>query len=245
MALYLDYVRHLHRRDARHLMRLQFRQHLAAETSHLLHEQVVRHRAEIDVDQQLVGAHRLGLLDQPLGDFLGIAESKLAARDLGLDIGTIERTEYLAVDHRFSCVLGPHVVVGRRRHIAARHRVRLLPRRIAAVMPEHVVEVEEVRPVFVDRLGAAVGDPGFGHHADLVRVDAVAILGELLAEIRDHVLHHAGMRMVDRGAEIARRRALDRLLRAGERDPHRRMRLLIGPRPDRRCPCISRTCPRG
>ena len=93
-------------------MLMQVGQYVAAEAALLLLEQVVRHRAEIHVDEQLVGADRLGLLDQPFGDFLGIAERELAARDLGLHVGTIEGPRLLAVDHRLGRVLGPHVVVG-------------------------------------------------------------------------------------------------------------------------------------
>jgi hypothetical protein len=182
---------------------------------------------------KFVRADRFSLLDQPLGHFLGRAERKLAARDLRLDVRTIERACLLAVDHGLALVLGPHVVIGRGRHIAARNRIGLLAGRIAAVMPQHIVEIEKVRRVFVERLRAVLRHPRVGHHADLVGPEQIAVLAELPAEIRDHVLHHAAMRVMDRGAEVTSGRAFDRLLRARERNPHRRVRRLIGPRPDR------------
>ena len=56
---------------------------------------------------------------------------------------------------------------------------------------------------------------------------------ELLGEIADDVLRQAAVMIGDHRAEVVLAGPLDGFLRAGERHPHRRMRLLIGPRPDR------------
>src|SRR3954454_21786341 len=99
-------------------------------------------------------------------------------------------------------------------------------------MPQHLVEVEEIRAVFLDRLRGTVGDPGVGKEAELLRPDAMTVPRQRPCEVRDHVVDDVAIRVMDGGAEIAGRSALDRLLAAGERDPYRRMRALERTRPD-------------
>ena len=100
-------------------------------------------------------------------------------------------------------------------------------------MPERVHEIEIVRPVFLQRRGLVVGDERVGEEAQVLRRDGVAVLGELLCEIADDVLGQPALEVRQHGGEIVLAGPLDGLLAAGERDPHRRMRLLVGPRPDR------------
>src|SRR5215218_4401150 len=61
----------LRRGNPLHLMRLEPRQHLLAEAADLLEEDLVRHGADVYVQQQVIGAHPLGALDQPIADVLG------------------------------------------------------------------------------------------------------------------------------------------------------------------------------
>ena len=61
----------------------------------------------------------------------------------------------------------------------------------------------------------------------------VAVRRELLGVIADDVLRQAAVMVGNHRTEIVLAGPLDGFLRAGEWHPHRRMRLLIGPRPDR------------
>src|ERR1700730_16382338 len=63
----------LRRSHSRHLMRLQSRQHVAAEAADLLEEQFLRQHAAIEADLNHVGAGLIGDLDDLVGHFLGRA----------------------------------------------------------------------------------------------------------------------------------------------------------------------------
>ena len=66
----------------------------------------------------------------------------------------------------------------------------------------------------------------------MVRRDLVAMFGETLGEVGDHILDNALMVGGDHRVEIVLARIFDGLLRAGEGDPDGGMGLLIGARPD-------------
>src|SRR5215472_9652461 len=69
----------LDQRYASHLVRLQSRKDLVGKTTNLVHEDLVRHGAAIQVHGQLVGAGLVGGANDSFGDFIGRAPSRSAA----------------------------------------------------------------------------------------------------------------------------------------------------------------------
>src|SRR5690348_13633816 len=69
-----------------HLVRVQRGQDIAAEAPDLLHEKLMRHGAEIDVEQHVIGAGMLAFLDEALDHLFGRAPGG-AVDDALLGIG--------------------------------------------------------------------------------------------------------------------------------------------------------------
>ena len=99
---------------------------------------------------------------------------------------------------------------------------------------QRAVEVERVGPGFLHRLRLAVGDVGAGLDDQVVGRDAVTVLGQAARVVADDVLAQAARAApAGRNRNVVAGGPLDRLLAAGHRHPHRRVRLLHRPRPDR------------
>ena len=105
--------------------------------------------------------------------------------------------------------------------------------RQAAVMPERLIEIEIVRRIFFDRLFLGISDEGLGEKTQVLGRDGVAVLGEAFGVIDNDVLRHAGMLVGKHAADIVAPGPGDGVAAARERHPGSRIRVLIGPRPDR------------
>src|SRR5438874_56221 len=97
--------------NSRYLMRLQFGQHLGAEATDLFQEQCIRHRPEIEVEQERVCSCVFGGLDNKFGHLFRGAPGELAGLHALLNIGQVDLADLGAVELGKSSILGPNVLM--------------------------------------------------------------------------------------------------------------------------------------
>jgi hypothetical protein len=165
-------------------VRLQGREHVVGKSPDLLHEHLVRQYYAIETDLHVIGAGRVGRLDDPLGDLGRGAPRHLLG--LPLDIGHRQAAKILAGELRGAAVFRAHVI-GRGGARIARLTLQFGLGKVA-VAEQGLIEIEVVGPHLAHRLGLAVRDIGADAERKVVGGDPVARSREAPGVIADNVV---------------------------------------------------------